>query len=357
MWIFLYSPYMASDRKTIFLVDDDMTNLTIGKNALIEHYSVLTLSSGKLLLKMLEKNTPDLVLLDVEMPEMNGYEAIEIMKAKKETAKIPVIFLTAKSDNESELKGLSLGATDYIYKPFTPALLRKRIEMHLELVNLNNNLQEMVDVKTKSIMDLKNAFLKTMAELVEYRDDVTGKHIERTTHYLKILIEALGKKGLHLEKVASWDLDLLLQSAQLHDIGKIVISDTILNKPDKLDQNEFEEIKKHTKFGEDIIEQIKKNTVERSFLELAKIFASAHHEKWDGSGYPNGLKGEEIPLEGRLMAIADVYDALISERPYKKAFTHEEAVDIILKGMGTHFDPELVNVFKDVSEQFKSISR
>nr|AGS54394.1 response regulator [uncultured bacterium contig00104] len=306
---------------------------------------------------MLEKNTPDLVLLDVEMPEMNGYEAIEIMKAKKETAKIPVIFLTAKSDNESELKGLSLGATDYIYKPFTPALLRKRIEMHLELVNLNNNLQEMVDVKTKSIMDLKNAFLKTMAELVEYRDDVTGKHIERTTHYLKILIEALGKKGLHLEKVASWDLDLLLQSAQLHDIGKIVISDTILNKPDKLDQNEFEEIKKHTKFGEDIIEQIKKNTVERSFLELAKIFASAHHEKWDGSGYPNGLKGEEIPLEGRLMAIADVYDALISERPYKKAFTHEEAVDIILKGMGTHFDPELVNVFKDVSEQFKSISR
>lgn len=265
--------------------------------------------------------------------------------------------MTAKSDNESELKGLSLGATDYIYKPFTPALLRKRIEMHLELVNLNNNLQEMVDVKTKSIMDLKNAFLKTMAELVEYRDDVTGKHIERTTHYLKILIEALGKKGLHLEKVASWDLDLLLQSAQLHDIGKIVISDTILNKPDKLDQNEFEEIKKHTKFGEDIIEQIKKNTVERSFLELAKIFASAHHEKWDGSGYPNGLKGEEIPLEGRLMAIADVYDALISERPYKKAFTHEEAVDIILKGMGTHFDPELVNVFKDVSEQFKSISR
>jgi len=359
---------MSTDRKSVFLVDDDATNLIVGRTALVEYYNVLTFNSGARLLKMLETNIPDLILLDVAMPEMNGYDVIKLIKSKKETKHIPVIFLTAKNDGESELEGLSLGAIDYIIKPFSPPLLRQRIEIHLlveaqnrelkaqkhELINYNNHLQEMVDVRTKSVVKLKNAILKTMVELVERRDYTTGGHIERTTHYLGILLNAMQKRNLHAEEIASWDRELALYSAQLHDVGKIAIRDSVLQKPDKLTPEEFEEIKTHTVVGEQVIEGLKKNTDDQEFLEHAGIFAATHHEKWDGSGYPRGLKGEEIPLQGRLLAIADVYDALTSNRPYKKAFTHKEAVDIIAKGRGTHFDPVLLDLFLEVNEEFIS---
>jgi len=347
---------MTAERKTIYLVDDDITNLTLGKNTLVKHYKVFTLDSGASLLTFLEKNIPDLILLDVEMPEMNGYEAIKIIKNKKETKDIPVIFLTAKTDGNSELEGLSLGAIDYIIKPFSPPLLLKRIETHLKLADYNKHLQEMVEAKTKSISELQNAILKTMAELVECRDDITGGHIERTTHYLSILLDAMIKHGLHKEEISKWNLDLLIRSAQLHDVGKIMIKDSILQKPGELTSIEFEEIKRHTTFGGEVIERIKKNTTEQSFLEQAGIIIVAHHEKWDGSGYPRGLKGEEIPLQGRLMAIADVYDALVSDRPYKRAFSHEEAVKIISDDRGTHFDPDLVDIFLEVSDKFNEFS-
>ena len=361
---------MDEDRKTIFLIDDDVTNLTVGRNVLEEYYDVLTLNSGARLLKVLEKKVPDLILLDVQMPEMNGYEVIKQLKNSAETAHIPVIFLTAKSDGESELEGLSLGAIDYIIKPFSPPLLRKRIEVHLlvesqkqelmsqkqELVNFNNNLQEMVEVKTKTVVELQNAVLKTVAELVECRDDITGGHIERTQKYLAILFAALKKKGIYEEEIASWNVELVLQSAQLHDVGKIVIRDSILKKPGRLTEDEFEEIKTHTIFGETVIEKIKNTTTEQTFLEYAKIFSGTHHEKWDGSGYPRGLKSDEIPLLGRLMAIVDVYDALVSDRPYKKAFSHEEAVESILNGREIHFDPVLVDLFTSVSDEFKEIT-
>lgn len=351
------------NRKTIFLVDDDVTNLTIGKNALSDAYNVFTLNSGARLLKMLEKTMPDLILLDVAMPEMNGYDAIKIIKSKNETADIPIIFLTAKSDGESELEGLSLGAIDYIIKPFSPPLLLKRIEVHLlvesqkkELINYNDNLQEMVKAKTKTVVELQNAILNTMAELVECRDDVTGGHIERTQNYLKVLISALISCGLYEEETSSWDMDIVLQSAQLHDVGKISIEDSILRKPGKLTNEEFEKIKEHTIMGEKIIEKIEKSTTEQTFLKYAKILAGTHHEKWNGGGYHLGLSGENIPLLGRLMAIADVYDALVSERQYKKAFTHEEAVNIILSERGTHFDPVLVDIFHGVSDKFHEIA-
>jgi putative two-component system response regulator len=343
---------MKTERETIFLVDDNITNLTAGKNALAEHYNVLTLNSGERLLKVLEKNIPDLILLDIEMPEMTGYDVIKVIKGRREIENIPVIFLTSKNDNESELEGLSLGAVDYILKPFSEPLLLKRIEMHLKLANFNNNLQQMVKAKTESVVELQNALLKVMAELVEYRDNITGGHIERTTRYLGILLRAMVKHGLYKEETASWDLDLVLQSAQLHDVGKIAIKDGILQKPSKLTPEEFEEIKKHVAFGREVIENIKKNTTDQSFLEHAGIFAATHHEKWDGSGYLNGLKGKEIPLQGRLLAIADVYDALVSERPYKKALTHEEAVKIIAEGSGNHFDPAIVGLFLSVSDEF-----
>ncbi|GBU23490.1 response regulator [Fibrobacteria bacterium R8-3-H12] len=347
---------MPDERKTIYLVDDNVTNLTLGKNALVEHYKVFTMNSGAYLLKFLEKNIPDLILLDVEMPEMNGYEAIKIIKSKRETKDIPVIFLTAKTDGDSELEGLSLGAIDYITKPFSPSLLLKRIETHLELANYNKHLQKMVADKTKSVLELQNAILKAMAELVENRDDITGKHVERTRGYLALLIDALIKRGLHTEKMRNWNIDLVLTSSQLHDVGKIAVKDDILKKNDKLTEEEFAEIKKHPLRGEEIIEKIKLNTTEHEFLEHAGIFAATHHEKWDGSGYHRGLKEEEIPLQGRLMAIADVYDALVSERPYKKAYTHEEAVNIIKEGRGSHFDPDLVDIFLEISDKFNKIA-
>ena len=351
------------DRKTIFLVDDDITNLAIGNNTLSEIYDVFTLNSCARLMKMLEKRIPDLILLDVEMPEMNGYETIKLIKSNDNSRNIPVIFLTAQSNAESELRGLSLGAIDYIIKPFSPPLLLKRIEVHLllesqkqELVNFNKNLQEMVDARTKTVVELKNSYLKTMAELVECRDYTTGGHIERTQSYLSILLEALQKNDSFSKEIANWDMDLIVHSAQLHDIGKISTKDSILQKPGRLTDAEFEEIKMHVPAGERVIERIKKNSVEQAFLEQARILVATHHEKWDGTGYPRGLKGEEIPLQGRLMAIADVYDALASNRPYRKALTHEEAVSIITGDRGKHFDPVLVDLFITVSDKFKEFT-
>jgi len=361
---------MNINRKTIILVDDDPTNLAIGSSALDEYYDVLTLNSGARLLKILEKKTPDLVLLDIEMPEMNGYEVIKQMKNKAETSDIPVIFLTAKSESENELVGLSLGAIDYIIKPFSLPLLLKRIEVHMliesqkrelmaqkqELIGFNSNLQEMVDAKTKMVTELKNAVLKTMAELVEFRDDITGRHIDRTQGYLKVLLNALLKHNIYGNETSSWDMGLILQSSQLHDVGKIAVRDSILQKPGKLTDEEFEEIKLHTVFGEKVIEKIKQSTTDQAFLEYARIFAVTHHEKWDGSGYPNGLSGEKIPLLGRIMAIVDVYDALVTERPYKKAVPHEIAVKIIEDGREKQFDPLLVDLFLSVSDELNNIS-
>jgi putative two-component system response regulator len=357
-------------RKTVFLVDDDLTNLTVGISALEERYDVLTLSSGELLLKMLGKSIPDLILLDVEMPGMNGYDTIRAIKGNPATAAVPVIFLTAKSDGGSELEGLSLGAVDYIVKPFSAALLLKRIEIHLlletqtrelmvqqaELVRFNSNLQELVDAKVKTVVELQDTLLMAMAELVECRDDVTGRHIERARGYLAALIEAMRTQGLFAAEVSTWNVKLVLQSAQLHDVGKIAVKDGILNKLGKLSNDEFEEIKKHAAFGGALLEKIIRHTSERAFLEYAKIFALTHHEKWDGSGYPRGLRGEEIPLLGRLMAIADVYDALRSARPYKEAYSHEEAVKIIWDGRGKHFDPRLVDLFMSISGEFARIA-
>ena len=251
---------MTEDRKTIYLVDDNATNLALGKNTLAQHYKVFTMNSGASLLKFLEKNIPDLILLDIEMPEMNGYEVIKIIKSKRDTKDVPVIFLTAKTDGDSELEGLSLGAIDYITKPFSPPLLLKRLETHLKLANYNKHLQDMVAAKTKSVVGLQNAILKAMAELVESRDDITGKHVERTQNYLGLLIGALLKRGLHTEEMGNWNIDLVLISSQLHDVGKIAVKDDILKKNGELTEEEFAEIKKHPLCGEKIIEKIKCNT-------------------------------------------------------------------------------------------------
>ncbi|MCL2804786.1 MAG: response regulator [Treponema sp.] len=360
---------MEGEKSLIIMVDDNPANLRIGKNLLADRYTVATAPSAEKLFSLLENNTPALILLDVDMPDINGYEAIKALKSKPETANIPVIFLTARSEADAELAGLSLGAIDYITKPIQPSLLLKRIEVHLlvekqrrmlekqtaELQFFNDNLQKMIDEKTNNIMELQNALLRTMAELVEYRDDITGKHIERTQKGIRILINELIANNIYPEETKDWDIEILIQSCQLHDVGKIFISDNILRKPGKLSNDEYEDMKIHTHIGKQIVEKVEMMTQVSSFLKYAKIFAASHHEKWDGTGYPNKLKGQDIPLLGRIMAIADVYDALVSVRPYKKAYTHPEAVKIISEGRGTQFDPVLVDIFLRVEKQFKDM--
>jgi putative two-component system response regulator len=351
---------MQNEKKKIVLVDDNPVNLKLARNTLMERYSVFTVPSAEKLFQFLEQTLPDLILLDVVMPEINGYEAIETLKNNPRTAGIPVIFLTSKTDTVSELEGFSLGAIDYISKPFSPQLLLKRVEVHLllesqkaELKNLNENLQHLVEEKTGEVLELQNAVLITMANLVECRDDVTGGHVERTEQFLRILVEEMTAQEVYKDILDTWDINLFLQSSKLHDVGKIAIKDSILLKPGPLTREEFEEMKKHTVFGETVIEKIQQNAKESIFLTHAKIMAGTHHEKWDGTGYPRGMAGSNIPLQGRLMAFVDVYDALISDRPYKKAFAPEQAVKIIDDGCGTQFDPGLKNVFLAAAKRFK----
>jgi len=351
----------------IMIVDDNPANLRIGKNVLAEKYTVATAPSAEKLFSLLKNNRPSLILLDVEMPDVDGYEVIRRLKDNPQTADIPVMFLTAHTESDAELTGLSLGAVDYITKPIQPSLLLKRIEVHLlveeqkrileqqaaDLKFFNDNLKKMVNEKTENIMDLQNALLKTMADLVEYRDDITGRHIERTQMGIRILLTAVQLSGLYEEETKNWDIDMLVQCCQLHDVGKIFVSDNILRKPGKLDGDEFEDMKIHTSIGKQIVEKVEILAKESDFLKYAKIFAESHHEWWDGTGYPHGLKGTEIPLLGRIMAIADVYDALVSARPYKVAYAHEEAVRTIIEGKGNQFEPALVDIFVDIADQLR----
>ncbi|MDR0858621.1 MAG: response regulator [Oscillospiraceae bacterium] len=335
-------------KQVIMIVDDNLTNLKIAKNALSNTYKVFTAVSAAVMFELLAGNRPALILLDIDMPGMSGYEAIKLLKASPETKDIPVVFLTAKSDSDSEIEGLDSGAVDYIAKPFIPSLLRRRVELHLTI-------ESQKDMLAAQVIALQSAILKTVVDLVESRDDITGGHVERAEQGVRILIAGLLRSGLYSEELGSWDIDLLLYSTHLHDVGKITISDSVLLKPGKLTEQEFDYVKKHTIYGEQLMDKIMAETAESSFLKYAKTVAAAHQEKWDGSGYPNGLRGTDIPLPGRLMAIADVYDTLTSERPYKSAFTHEEAVEIIKKDSGTHFEPALVEIFEEYSEYFRKI--
>ncbi|MDR2728463.1 MAG: response regulator [Chitinispirillales bacterium] len=361
---------MSNTRYKIIMVDDNQTNLTIGKSMLKTFFEIIPLPSAAELFTALEKVIPDLILLDVEMPEMNGYEAIKKLKADSRFSDIPVIFLTVLDDAGSELEGLELGAADYVTKPFSAPLLIKRIEKellivkqrkellkaHASLSDYADNLETRVREKTDQVFNLQNSVLHTVADLVEYRDRSTGKHITRTGLYLKAMTDEMIRKEVYKEEISGWDMDFFLPSALLHDVGKIAISDLILNKPGKLTDDEFAIMKTHVAVGVDAIERIIDNTKKHSFLHHALSTAGTHHERWDGKGYPLGLKGCGIPLEGRLMAIADVYDALISVRPYKKSFSHEESCKIIEDGSGTQFDPSLVDVFRGIKSEFEQIA-
>ncbi len=351
-------------KKKIMVVDDNVTNLNIARKALEESYEVVLLLNGPKALKILEKNKPDLILLDVEMPEMNGFEVIEKIKAMGAPYdEIPVIFVTAKDDTNSEFEGLDLGAVDYVIKPFSFPLLLKRVELHLklhqqqeELQDYSLNLETMVEAKTETIQKLQYAIVHVLADMVERRDGSTGGHLVRTTEYLKVLLKRAIELGVYPEQLQNISVEVYANASQLHDVGKISIPDSILLKDERLSNLEYEFMKTHTSIGEEAMRFAMDSLEDPTFLEIAADFVGAHHEKWDGTGYPRGLAGEEIPLAGRLMAIADVYDALISRRAYKPPFTHEKAVEIILEGSSTHFDPVLIKVFEEVHPAFEKIA-
>lgn len=342
----------------IMIIDDNVTNLNIAHMALKSKYEVLLIPSGEKALKLFERLTPDLILLDVDMPGMDGFEVIKRIKQSPHPVRnVPVIFLTAKNDSNSEYDGLNLGAVDYITKPFSYPLLLKRVDLHLQLQSYSQRLENMVEEKTKVISELQYSIVHVMSDMVERRDGSTGHHLLRTQNYLKILFGEVKKQNIYKDELKDIDEDLYIHASQLHDIGKISIPDSILLKAGRLSAAEFEVMKTHTVLGEEAIRSAMTGMQETKFLETAASFAGTHHERWDGTGYPRALRNLEIPIEGRLMAIADVYDALISERPYKRPFSHQNAKRIILEGCGTHFDPLLTVVFETVSDEFQSVAK
>ena len=334
--------------KTIFVIDDSDTNLSMAEAVLEDQYRVMTMPSAAKMFALLEKITPDLILLDIEMPDMDGFEAIKTLKSDIRWSSIPIMFLTGRNDPDVEARGLEIGAVDFVTKPFSAPVLLNRIQTHLDIDNI-------IRIRTNQLHKLQNSIVSVLADMVENRDKGTGGHIERTSVYIRILIEEMIKQELYLGEILEWDIDKMISSARMHDLGKISVSDTIVNKPGRLTDDEYKLMKNHAEDGERIIDEIISRTGgEGEFLRNARLFAGAHHERWDGSGYPRGLKETEIPLQGRIMAIVDVYDALVSERPYKQAFSDEDALNIIKQNSGTHFDPHIVKVFSDAMDRVKA---
>jgi len=333
-------------QKTIFVVDDSLSNLSLAEEALEKHYRVITLSSADKLYTTLEKLVPDLILLDIAMPDESGFDAMKKLKADKNYSEIPVIFLTALTDTFNEALGIELGAVDFITKPFSEPVLLNRVRNHIQI-------DKIIRERTAQLTGLKNSIVLTMSNLVESRDNKTTGHVERTKTFMKILLDSMLNLKVYDEEILKWDFDSFVSSACLHDVGKIFVPSTILNKPEKLTSDEFDIVKTHTIEGEKIIDQMIKQTGEAEFLHNAKLVAAYHHERWDGTGYPYGLKEYDIPLPGRIMAVIDAYDALVSDRPYRKAMTHEKAVEVIVNESGKHFDPKIVDAFVNVSYLFR----
>jgi putative two-component system response regulator len=343
-------------RPTILVVDDSAVNLDILLNLLGDDYNVSVAMDGPSALDLTVKLNPSLILLDIMIPGIDGFEVCRLLKADERTRAIPVIFLTVLTHEIDEAHGLELGAVDYITKPFSPALVKARIRNHLELERHRGHLESLVEEKTRNLQLTREAMIRSMATMAELRDSGTGEHIQRTRSYVLLLARYLADHSVPGRVMSGEEIDLFYQSAPLHDIGKVGIPDAILLKPGKLTPDEFEVIRKHPLHAAEILRRAEREMGDLSFLRIAREIAESHHEKWDGSGYPYGLKGEEIPLSGRIMAVADVYDALRSERPYKKPFPHEEAVRIISEGAGSHFDPVVVEAFLALQDRFRRIS-
>ena len=353
------------DRKSVLVVDDSPEILALITRLLEDRHRVFVANGGVRALKLARTlPQPDLILLDVMMSGMSGWEVCGRLKSHPDTRDIPVIFLTASSTPEDETKGFDLGAMDFIAKPVHPPTLLARVSTQLKikaaadfLKDNNDYLEQEVARRTRELAAIQDVTVLTLAGLAETRDNDTGNHLKRTQLYVRILAERLSQQSHLAVSLDAQAIDTLFRSAPLHDIGKVGVPDRILLKPGKLTSDEFEIMKTHTTLGHDAIRHAEKQLgIEVGFLACAKEIALSHQEKWDGSGYPKRLAGSAIPLSARLMAVADVYDALISRRVYKEGMPHDKAVAIILAGKGNHFDPDVVDAFLATSEVFKTIA-
>ncbi len=354
-------------RNTVLVVDDTPDNLAVLGGLLMPHYNVRVANSGAWALTSANTEPrPDIILLDIMMPEMDGYEVLRQLKANQQTRDIPVIFITAMDTPEDEAYGLELGAMDYITKPISPAIVLARVRAQLDLKSArdilhdqNTWLESEVQRRIRQFEKVQNVTIRALASLAEAKDNETGNHILRTQNYVNTLALELARLPQYAETLTPETINMITKAAPLHDIGKVGIPDAILNKPGKHTPEEWEIMKTHAQLGADSIWRAIRDEEDMEsvkFLHVAMEIAGNHHEKWDGSGYPNGLSGEQIPLSARLMALADVFDALISKRVYKAAFTLEAAHAIIVENRGKHFDPQVVDAFEHCISTFQSIA-
>jgi putative two-component system response regulator len=348
----------AGQRSRVLIVDDAPENIRILVEPLKGDYIIMFARNGDAALHLATESTPqpDIILLDVIMPGMDGYEVCRRLKEDKHTSDIPVIFITGQSEEVDEARGLALGAVDYIGKPFKASLVKTRVANQLELKRHRDRLDELVHERTQELALTKEVTIEAMATLAEWRDPETGGHIRRTQRYVKALAEYMAANPKYAQELDPNTVELLYLSAPLHDVGKVSIPDSILLKPDRLTDEEFTEMKRHTTRGRDALAAAERKLGGNSFLRLAREIAYGHHERWDGKGYPQGIAGEAIPLPARLMALADVYDALTSRRVYKPALPHEEVVNMIRQGRGGQFDPDVVDAFLHLQDEFRAIA-
>jgi len=324
----------AIPHPVILIAEDTPEDITILSGILRNSYRIKVATDGERALKLAQTPpVPDLILLDVMMPKLSGYQVCSLLKENLETQNIPVIFVTAMNDAENETRGLEVGAVDYITKPFNPSIVKARIRTHLALHDQNRLLEEKVRQRTAELNASRLEIIQRLSRAAEFKDNETGLHIYRISHYARLLAQGLGVNPHYI--------DLLFNAAPMHDVGKIGIPDRILLKPGQLDPDERAIMQQHTIIGAEII-----GKHDSDLLRMARNIALTHHERWDGTGYPAGLKGEAIPLEGRIVAIADVFDALTNRRPYKEAWKLEEAVEYILHRSDGHFDPAIRRAFE-----------
>ncbi|MCP3943107.1 MAG: response regulator [Desulfobacteraceae bacterium] len=351
---------------TVLIVDDAVINIDILVSALENDYDISVALDGESALETVKKEKPDLILLDINMPGIDGYEVCHRLKNSPVYKSIPIIFLTGLTSLKNKTKGFEEGAVDYITKPFEISEVKARVKTHLELAVIrhelkNNNelLEQRVWERTRELAITQEVTIHSLTSLAETRDNETGGHIMRTRHYIRILAQHLETNPRFAKILTPNYIELLFKTAPLHDIGKVGIPDRILLKPGKFTDEEFEIMKAHTTLGKEALDRAEKycGVLESpDFIIVARDIIYAHHEKWDGSGYPQKLSGEDIPLSGRLMAIADVYDALVSNRVYRPPLSHKAAIKIIIDGRGSHFDPDILDSFLESKEQFKEIS-
>jgi putative two-component system response regulator len=334
--------------RRILVVDDNLTILKQISSYLADDYEVSLAKSGPLALQICVREKPDLILLDVEMSDMDGFGVMDRLKENPYLDRIPVIFLTANHSVEVEIRALESGARDFIIKPVEKSILLHRIELHLRFASYQAQTEE-------TVMILSDSIAISFAEMIECRDENTGGHVIRTSKYVDVLGKELMKQGLFPDELNSAELQMIVRAAPLHDIGKIAISDRILLKVGRLDDIEFAAIKCHSEIGAAILKRMYQRMPAQHYLRYASLIAGSHHERYDGKGYPQGLAGENIPLCGRIMAVADVYDALIDNRVYRGSMGHIQASNIIFENSGTHFDPRIVEAFKHTQERIVEI--